>query len=82
MKHLVDLSLRQARRLVVTVIGATVLIIGIIFIPLPGPGLLGIIAGLAILGTEFVWAKRLLTRIKTRARQARDSVLGAPRDPG
>lgn len=79
MRHLIDLSLKQARRVVVTVIGVTVLIIGIVFIPLPGPGLVGIFAGVAILATEFVWAKRLLKRMKAKAGQMRDTVTGTTR---
>ena len=42
---------------------------------LPGPGLLVIIAGLAILATEYVWAERLLQMAKERAIQAKDKVL-------
>lgn len=47
-----------ARRLVVTVIGGAVLTAGLVMIVTPGPGLLGIVAGLAILATEYTWAKR------------------------
>ena len=37
---------------------------------LPGPGLLGLAAGLSILGTEFAWARRLLRGVRERARTA------------
>jgi uncharacterized protein (TIGR02611 family) len=47
-------------RVVVGVVGAAVVVLGIILIPLPGPGWLIVFAGLAILATEFVWAERLL----------------------
>jgi uncharacterized protein (TIGR02611 family) len=47
-------------RVAVGVLGATVVVIGFILIPLPGPGWLIVFAGLAILATEFVWAERLL----------------------
>ena len=47
-------------RVAVGVIGAAVVVIGFILIPLPGPGWLIVFAGLAILATEFVWAERLL----------------------
>lgn len=56
--------LKQARRLVVAVIGGTVLAIGLAMVVLPGPAIIVIPAGLAILATEFLWARRLLTRIK------------------
>lgn len=41
-------------------LGAVVLAAGVIMIPYPGPGWLGVFAGLAIPGTEFAWAKHLL----------------------
>ncbi len=59
--------LRTARKVVVLIIGGTVLILGIIMLVTPGPGIAGVIAGLAILATEFVWAKLLLKRMKDRA---------------
>ena len=47
-------------RIAVGVLGTSVVVIGFILIPLPGPGWLIVFAGLAILATEFVWAERLL----------------------
>ncbi len=47
-------------RIVVGLVGAAVVVLGIVLIPLPGPGWLIVFAGLAILATEFVWAERLL----------------------
>ncbi|WP_297496475.1 TIGR02611 family protein [Pseudonocardia sp.] len=47
-------------RIVVGVIGTLVLAGGIVAIPYPGPGWLIVFAGLAILGSEFMWAKRVL----------------------
>ena len=55
------------RRLIVFVIGSTILIAGLLMLVLPGPGILVIIVGLAILATEFVWAERLLIRARERA---------------
>ncbi len=63
-------SLRLARQAVVAVIGATVLLIGLLMIVLPGPAIIMIPAGLAILATEFVWARRLLRRVKRTFRNA------------
>ncbi len=57
-------ALRIARRLVVGVVGATVTLVGVALIVLPGPAVVVIPLGLAILATEFVWAKTLLDRIK------------------
>ena len=58
------LLIRQAKKLIVGVIGFTVLFIGIAMLVLPGPAFLIIPAGLAILATEFVWARNLLRRVK------------------
>jgi uncharacterized protein (TIGR02611 family) len=55
---------RLVRRLVVAVVGALVLAVGVAMIVLPGPASLVIPAGLAILGTEFPWAHRLLERLR------------------
>lgn len=65
---LVNRALRHARRGIVLVVGLTVLAIGAALIVLPGPAFVVIPVGLAILGTEFVWARRLLRHIKDRAR--------------
>jgi tellurite resistance protein TerC len=58
------LTIKQVRKLVVLVVGGTVLLFGILLIVLPGPSSLVIPAGLAILATEFVWAQRLLAKVK------------------
>jgi tellurite resistance protein TerC len=60
-------TLQQAKRVIKIVIGFTVLITGLAMVVLPGPAILVIPAGLAILATEFVWAKRLLDRIRNRS---------------
>lgn len=52
------------RRVVVAVIGFTVLLIGVAMVVLPGPAVLVIPLGLAILATEFVWARRLLDKAR------------------
>jgi tellurite resistance protein TerC len=59
--------LRDARKVVIAVVGTTVLAVGIALIVLPGPAVVVIPAGLAILGTEFVWARRLLRRLRKNA---------------
>lgn len=62
-------TLGQVRRLVVIVIGFTLVLVGMAMIVLPGPAFVLIPAGLALLATEFVWAKNLLKRIKERIRR-------------
>jgi len=55
---------KKIRRLVIAVIGFTVLLIGVAMIVTPGPSILVIVLGLAILATEFIWARRLLNQIR------------------
>lgn len=59
-------TLKQAKRLIVTTVGLTVLGIGIAMVVLPGPAIVVIPIGLGILATEFVWARKLLHTIKER----------------
>jgi len=59
--------LETARKCVVLLIGGTILLLGLLMLFTPGPGIAGILAGLAILATEFVWARVLLKRMKDRA---------------
>jgi tellurite resistance protein TerC len=58
--------LRRLRRVAVAVIGSSVVLVGVAMIVLPGPAIVLIPAGLAILATEFVWARRLLARARER----------------
>lgn len=60
-------TIKQAKRLIIAVIGFTVLLIGLAMIVLPGPAIVVIPIGLAILATEYVWARRLLDRVKSSA---------------
>jgi len=63
--RLVKTSLRTARRVVVGVVGATVLLVGVAMLVLPGPGLVAIPFGLVILSAEFAWARRWLRRVRS-----------------
>lgn len=67
-------TLKQAKRVIVIVVGFTVLVLGIVLIVLPGPATLVIPIGLAILATEFVWARRLLVRFKREARRLKNTI--------
>jgi len=71
-----NLLLTQARKIVIGVVGVTVLVIGVAMLVLPGPGWVVIFIGLALLATEFVWAKRLLAKARETAINAKDKVLG------
>lgn len=59
-------SFRLARRIVIGVIGGTITLIGLLLVVLPGPAFIVLPLGLAILGAEFLWARRLLRRIRAR----------------
>ena len=61
---------RNSKRVGITIIGFVLVLGGIVLLPLPGPGMLIIIAGLAVLGTEYMWARRALELAKEKARQA------------
>ena len=61
---------RSGKRIAVTVAGALVLITGIVMMVTPGPGVLLILAGLAILATEWAWAERALDKAKERTGDA------------
>jgi len=67
-------SLQQAKRLIKIVVGFTLLAAGAAMLVLPGPGIVVIMLGLALLAAEFVWARRLLDRMKEAGRTARDAV--------
>src|SRR4051794_6877705 len=57
---------RLALKIGVGILGAVVVIVGIVLLPLPGPGWAIIFAGLAIWSIEFRWARRVLLFAKTR----------------
>ena len=64
------LTYANARKLVVSIIGATIILIGVPLLVLPGPGTVVIVLGLALLGTEFLWARRLMKRVKEEGNTA------------
>ena len=64
--------MRRLKTVITTVVGFTVLALGVAMLVLPGPGLVVIGVGLVILSAEFVWAKRALDRMKDGARRVRD----------
>ena len=63
-KRAVHLTYKAARRIVIGVVGATVLLIGVIMLVTPGPALVVIPVGLAILSIEFTWARHWLRRLR------------------
>lgn len=59
------------RRIVVGVVGGLITALGLVLLVLPGPGILVVLAGLAILASEFRFARRLLDWARARAHAAR-----------
>jgi uncharacterized protein (TIGR02611 family) len=60
-------NIKIVRRIIVAVVGATVLLIGIALLVLPGPAFIVIPIGLAILATEFAWARHWLNKVRGMA---------------
>jgi uncharacterized protein (TIGR02611 family) len=71
-------TLHQARRIVVLLLGVTLILFGAVLLVTPGPGWLVILAGLAVLAFEFVWAQRLLKRIKRKGQELRRTMFNSP----
>ncbi|GMQ90340.1 MAG: hypothetical protein BMS9Abin10_0707 [Gammaproteobacteria bacterium] len=65
---------RRARRIAIAIVGGSVVLLGIAMLVLPGPAIVVIPAGLAILGLEFAWARRWLRKIKRKTRQTLDQL--------
>jgi uncharacterized protein (TIGR02611 family) len=59
-------TVKGLKRFFIALIGMTTLILGILMIVLPGPAIVFIPLGLAILATEFVWARVWLNKIKDK----------------
>lgn len=72
---------RNGKRIGVSVAGSVLLLAGLVMMVLPGPGILFIIAGLAVLATEYVWAERMLNLAKRKAEEAKNKVLGRKPPP-
>lgn len=60
----------MARRIVVTVVGVSVVLIGVALLVLPGPAFVVIPIGLAILSLEFAWARHWLNKIRETTNRA------------
>ena len=65
-KHPLFIPYKWVRRIVIAIVGFSVLLFGIALIVLPGPAILVIPIGLGILGLEFAWARTWLVKIKER----------------
>jgi uncharacterized protein (TIGR02611 family) len=61
---------RLLRRIAVTVVGTVILVIGVVLLVAPGPGLVVIALALAVFAIEYRWARRHLATVQERARSA------------
>jgi len=66
MAEFAEVTGRTVRRVFVLAAGSTLLLVGAALLVLPGPGILVIVAGLALLGTEFVWARVWMKRVRNK----------------
>ena len=60
----IHFTYRIARRIVIGVVGGTLVLIGAVMIVTPGPALIVIPVGLAILSIEFAWARHWLSKLR------------------
>jgi uncharacterized protein (TIGR02611 family) len=70
---------RATRRGLVFLAGAALVLAGLVMLFVPGPGIAAILLGLAVLATEFHWAKRLLAWARQRAGELADRARGRRR---
>jgi uncharacterized protein (TIGR02611 family) len=68
-------TIEQVRRFFRILAGFTLLLVGVIMLFTPGPGWLVVFLGLTLLAAEFVWAKRLMERMKHERNRLKDTVL-------
>jgi uncharacterized protein (TIGR02611 family) len=69
-------TVEQVRRIFRIVAGFTLLAAGVVMLITPGPGWVAILLGLGLLAAEFVWARRLMERIKREGNRIKETVLG------
>jgi uncharacterized protein (TIGR02611 family) len=62
--------IRLLRRIAVSVVGTVILVVGLVLLVAPGPGLVVIALALAVFAIEFQWARRNLAAVQARARSA------------
>ena len=70
---------RQLKRLMVAIVGFTLLLFGVVMLVTPGPGWLMIGIALSVLAIEFAWAKTLLDKIRERGTNLKDAIVRARR---
>jgi len=64
--RMIKTTYKLARRIAVSIIGGTILLLGVIMIVTPGPALIFVPVGLTILGLEFAWARMWLRKLREK----------------
>jgi tellurite resistance protein TerC len=76
-----NITYKWARRIVVGVIGGSILLLGVAMVVLPGPAIVVIPIGLGVLGLEFAWARHWLRKLRATATEVVNRVRGRPKLP-
>lgn len=71
-------TLNRLYRIAVGLLGATIVVVGLVLVPLPGPGWVIVFVGLAVLATEFAWAARLEQFARKQVAAWTKWILGQP----
>ena len=66
------------KKVVVSIVGAALILLGLALMPLPGPGFLVVVAGLGVLATQYEWARQLMGGAKDKAWTAQKEAVETP----
>ena len=70
--------MNMLKRFAVTIVGVALLALGAAMMVLPGPGILVIVGGLALLATEYVWARKMLKTARAKAEEVQEAAVASP----
>ena len=70
---------KQTRRVLVGILGGAIVLVGIILIPLPGPGIIIVLVGLTVLSWEFKTAKRIKHQMRMKVKDLRSRTRKSPK---
>ena len=70
--------MHMLKRFAVTIVGVALLALGAAMMVLPGPGILVIVGGLALLATEYVWARKMLKTARAKAEEVQEAAVASP----
>ena len=70
--------MHMLKRFAVTIVGVALIALGAAMMVLPGPGILVIVGGLALLATEYVWARKMLKTARAKAEEVQEAAVASP----